>query len=81
MVYFMRLLKEKKLSPKKLYDKCNTDSSDCIDLNEIKKLIQEIDENIHVKQLKAIYTFLDINNDGKVTETEFINKLNEAAGI
>ena len=46
MSYFLKILQENKLTPKKLYDQCNTDGNDCIDLNELKKLIQTINENI-----------------------------------
>jgi hypothetical protein len=39
MENFIKLLELKKLSPKMLYDMCNQDNSDSIDLEELKKLL------------------------------------------
>ena len=69
------------MTPKALYGKCNTDKSSSIELTEILKLVQTIKADIQIKQIKAIITFLDINEDGKVTESEFVKRCNDAGSV
>lgn len=69
------------MTAKALYAKCNTDKSPNIEVEEILKLIQTIKADIQVKQIKAIHAFLDVNGDGKVTESEFVKRCTDAAAV
>ena len=55
------------LDARSLYDKCNTDGNDCINLKELIALIKLIEPEIQTKQTKTIYRYLDIDKNGQVT--------------
>ena len=69
------------LDARSLYDKCNTDGSDCVNLKELIALIKEIEPEIQTKQTKTIYRYLDIDKNGQVTKQEFVQQINKARGI
>lgn len=42
MAFLVQVMKKHSLSPTDLFNKCNTDNSDSIDLEELKSVIAEI---------------------------------------
>lgn len=69
------LLESISLTPEKLFDLCDKDSSGVIDIEEVKNMLEDLKPVIQTKELRMIHNFLDVNNDGQVSRQEFIKRL------
>ena len=62
------------MDPQELFDSCDTDNSGDISLDELRVIIERLNDNMQIKEKAVIKSFFkqyDTNNDGTLSRNEF----------
>ena len=62
---------------KKVFDQFDTDDNGCIDWDEFRKLLNELDENMPLEDKLAAFHDADSNRSGRIDFEEFITWWNK----
>lgn len=75
MEVLFEALNNRRLSLNDLFDACDADRNDCIQLTELEQVIQNAKPSIQLKELHVIYEYLDLDKNGSISRAEFLQQL------
>jgi Ca2+-binding EF-hand superfamily protein len=72
----MALMKERRMSGEELFRMIDVDKNNVCSLSELEEVLKTLEDDkteFNKKEIKSIHDFFDINNDGEVSEQEFLS--------
>lgn len=64
-------IKQENIDIEQLFYKIDTDQSNNLDLVEFSGFVKLVDEHLPQNEVQAIYNYIDSNNDGSISLSEF----------
>jgi len=72
----MKVMKERRMSGDDLFRMIDVDKNHSLALSELEEVLKTLEDDkteFTKKEIKSIHDFFDINNDGEVSEIEFLS--------
>ena len=77
----MSVMKKKRINGDELFRMIDVDKNSSLALSELEDVLKSLEEDnleFTKKETKSIHDFFDINNDGEVSEKEFLSQVQDA---
>lgn len=77
----MKVMKERRMSGDDLFRMIDVDKNHSLELSELEEVLKTLEDDkteFTKKEIKSIHDFFDINNDGEVSEKEFLSQVKDA---
>ena len=77
----MKVMKERRMSGDDLFRMIDVDKNHSLALSELEEVLKTLEDDkteFTKKEIKSIHDFFDINNDGEVSEKEFLSQVKDA---
>jgi Ca2+-binding EF-hand superfamily protein len=68
----MMELQKKDITFAEVYNACDINDDSRVSLTEVRNFIEGLNQDFKVKEIHAIITFLDIDNNGLISRDEFL---------
>ena len=77
----IKVMKERRMSGDDLFRMIDVDKNHSLALSELEEVLKTLEDDkteFTKKEIKSIHDFFDINNDGEVSEKEFLSQVKDA---